>query len=57
MYVEQPQGYVVEEKDYKVYKLKKALYMLKQAPRGIAESMPTLLTMDSEEAQVSNTLH
>ena len=34
VYVEQPQGYVVEGKEHKVYQLKKALYGLKQAPRA-----------------------
>ncbi|KAI5332437.1 hypothetical protein L3X38_022566 [Prunus dulcis] len=34
VYVEQPQGYVQENKETKVYKLNKALYGLKQAPRA-----------------------
>ena len=34
VYVEQPQGFVVEGMEHKVYKLNKALYGLKQAPRA-----------------------
>ncbi|KAM5569751.1 hypothetical protein ABKV19_016986 [Rosa sericea] len=34
VYVEQPQGFVIENEEQKVYKLKKALYGLKQAPRA-----------------------
>ncbi|XP_024164205.1 uncharacterized protein LOC112171226 [Rosa chinensis] len=34
VYVEQPQGFVTENEEHKVYKLKKALYSLKQAPRA-----------------------
>jgi len=34
VFVEQPQGFKVEEESNKVYKLKKALYGLKQAPRA-----------------------
>ncbi|KAL4563757.1 hypothetical protein LXL04_027802 [Taraxacum kok-saghyz] len=34
VYVQQPQGYVVENNEEKVYKLQKALYGLKQAPRA-----------------------
>lgn len=34
VYVEQPQGYVIEGKEDKVYRLQKALYGLKQAPRA-----------------------
>ena len=32
-YVEQPQGYEVPGQEQKVYRMKKALYRLKQAPR------------------------
>lgn len=32
VFVDQPQGYVKEREELKVYKLKKALYALKQAP-------------------------
>ena len=34
IYVEQPEGFVVDGKEDKVYLLKKALYGLKQAPRA-----------------------
>eukprot|EP00253_Pinus_taeda_P021950 PITA_21950 len=34
VYVEQPPGYEVEGQEHKVYKLKKALYGLKEAPRA-----------------------
>ena len=34
IYVEQPKGFVVEDKEDKVYRLHKALYGLKQAPRA-----------------------
>ena len=34
IYVEQPEGFVVQGKEDKVYLLKKALYGLKQAPRA-----------------------
>ena len=34
VYIEQPQGFEVEDKKIHVYKLKKALYGLKQAPRA-----------------------
>lgn len=34
VYVEQPRGYEVKNKEHKVYKLNKALYGLKQAPRA-----------------------
>lgn len=34
MYVDQPTSYMRQGSDKKVYKLKKALYALKQAPRA-----------------------
>ncbi|GKA98608.1 putative RNA-directed DNA polymerase [Tanacetum coccineum] len=34
IFVEQPQGYVVQGNEGKVYRLRKALYVLKQAPRA-----------------------
>ena len=34
VYIEQPEGYAIREKEDYVYKLKKALYGLKQAPRA-----------------------
>ena len=34
IYVKQPEGYEIPGKEHYVYKLRKALYMLKQAPRA-----------------------
>jgi hypothetical protein len=34
VYVEQPQGFVIQGEEEKVYKLRKALYRLKQAPKA-----------------------
>ena len=34
VYIEQPQGFEVEDRKTHVYRLKKALYRLKQAPRA-----------------------
>jgi len=34
VYVEQPQGFVIQGEEEKVYKLRKALYGIKQAPRA-----------------------
>ena len=34
IYVEQPEGFVAKGKEDKVYRLRKALYVLKQAPRA-----------------------
>jgi hypothetical protein len=34
VYIEQPEGFVIHEKEFHVCKLKKALYGLKQAPRA-----------------------
>ena len=34
VYIEQPEGFIVHEKDSRLCKLKKALYGLKQAPRA-----------------------
>ena len=34
IFVEQPQGFEVQGKEHKVYKLKKDLYGLKKAPRA-----------------------
>jgi hypothetical protein len=33
VYVEQPQGFVIQGEEEKVYKLRKAWYRLKQAPK------------------------
>jgi hypothetical protein len=34
IYVEQPQGFISKDKEDKVYRLKKTLYGIKQAPRA-----------------------
>ncbi|CAL9004445.1 unnamed protein product, partial [Prunus brigantina] len=37
VYVDQPPGFMIKNKEDRVYRLKKALYGLKQAPRGYEE--------------------
>ncbi|KAI5323717.1 hypothetical protein L3X38_032789 [Prunus dulcis] len=44
VYVDQPYGFVVEEAEDKVYRLRKALYGLKQAPRAWYSEIDTYLT-------------
>ena len=34
VYIEQPEGFMIYDEKYHVYRLKKALYGLKQAPRA-----------------------
>ena len=34
VYVEQPQGFIIQGKEKKVYKLRKAMYGLKQTPKA-----------------------
>ena len=34
VYIEQPEGFMLSEKEDRVYRLKKALYGLKKAPRA-----------------------
>ncbi|CAL2253822.1 unnamed protein product [Prunus armeniaca] len=43
VYVDQPDGFVVEEAEDKVYRLRKALYGLKQAPRAWYSEIDTYL--------------
>ena len=67
VYVEQPQGYAVPGQEHKVYRLKKALNGLKQAPRALyihidsyltqigfhrSESEPTLYTKVNEKGNM-----
>lgn len=43
VYVTQPEGFVIKGKESKVYKLSKALYGLRQAPRAWNEKLNTVL--------------
>ena len=67
VYLEQPQGYEVPGQEQKVYRMKKALYSLKQAPRAWynridsyltenrfqkSESEPTLYTKVNEQGKM-----
>ena len=45
VYIEQPQGFEVEDKKTHVCKLKKALYGLKQAPRAWDRKLDSFLTI------------
>ena len=45
VYVEQPLGFEVQDRDTHVYRLKKALYGLKQAPRAWYERIDRYLMM------------
>jgi hypothetical protein len=44
VYIEKPQGFEVEDKKSHVYRLKKALYRLKQAPRAWYGRIDSFLT-------------
>jgi hypothetical protein len=44
VYIEQPQGFEIEDRKSRVYKLKKALYGLKQAPRAWYGRIDNFLT-------------
>ncbi|CAL8990800.1 unnamed protein product [Prunus brigantina] len=44
VYVDQPPGFVVKDKEDRVYRLKKALYGLKQAPRAWYEEINSYFT-------------
>ncbi|KAB2602155.1 hypothetical protein D8674_003160 [Pyrus ussuriensis x Pyrus communis] len=44
VYVDQPQGFVIQGKEDKVYKLSKALYGLKQAPRAWYQEIDSYFT-------------
>lgn len=53
VYVEQPKGFEIEGKHHMVYKLKKALYALKQAPRCITKSILIFNIRDFRGAKMS----
>lgn len=53
IFVEQPEGFVFSRQDEKVYRLKKALYDLKQAPRSWYSRIDTHLTNLSFEKSLS----
>jgi len=58
IFVEQPDGYVVKDKEDHVYLLKKALYELKQAPRAWYDRMDThLLQLGFSRSQNEATLY
>ena len=58
IFVEQPDGYVVKDKEDHVYLLKKALYGLKQAPRAWYDRMDThLLQLGFSRSQNEATLY
>jgi hypothetical protein len=44
VYIEQPKGFEVEDRKTHVYRLKKALYRLKQAPRAWYGRIDSFLT-------------
>ena len=43
VYVSQPEGYIIKGSETKAYKLKKALYGLRQAPRAWNEKLNSVL--------------
>lgn len=49
VYVSQPKGFKIEGKEAKVYKLKKALYGLRRAPRAWNEKLNKVFTKCSKE--------
>ncbi|KAK8947207.1 hypothetical protein KSP39_PZI006814 [Platanthera zijinensis] len=46
IYVQQPEGFVVQGEEEKVYKLRKALYGLRQAPRAWNDRIDQFLTLN-----------
>ena len=58
VYIEQPQGFEVEDRHTHICKLKKALYGLKQAPRAWYERIDSfLLSMDFTKSKVDPNLY
>ncbi|KAJ0809226.1 putative RNA-directed DNA polymerase [Helianthus annuus] len=57
VYVQQPQGYVIQNEEHKVYKLRKALYGLKQAPRAWFSRIESYFIKEGfERSNVEHTL-
>ena len=58
IFVEQPEGFAVKDKEDKVYQLKKALYGLKQAPRAWYNKINVhLLGLGFKKSQSESTLY
>jgi len=58
IYVEQPKGFIVEGKEDKVYRLSKALYDLKQAPRAWYSRIDDyLLSLGFDKSLLESTLY
>src|SRR5713101_1033817 len=58
VYIEQPQGFEVEDRRTHVCKLKKALYGLKQAPRAWYRRIDSFLTsLDLTKSKVDTNLY
>ena len=47
VYIQQPPGFIIQEQEDKVYKLKRALYGLKQAPRAWNSRIDTYFIQNS----------
>ena len=58
IYIEQPQGFEIHERESHVYRLKKALYGLKQAPRAWYSRFDSyLLSMGFQKSEVDPNLY
>lgn len=56
VYVDQPEGFVLDGKEDKVYRLHKALYGLKQAPRAWYGEIDSYLIQCGFEKSLSETI-
>ena len=54
VYLEQPEGFVQKEKEHLVYRLKKALYGLNQAPRSWYEKIDSFFLQHSYNRSKNN---